>query len=147
MKKTLEIELVPSSSWGDNLRKELSASKWRKLSISCSDRAGGRCEVCGTKPRNRRPDCHEIWEYDDVKKVQRLVGLVALCTTCHKAKHLGRTLSVESAEVRDRVLMKLMKMNEMSVDELEAYIIEVFKKYEERSRHKWTVDTSWLERG
>lgn len=140
----LEVELVPSGSWGDNLRSRLSASDWRKLSIENAERAGGRCEVCGYKSGKRRPDCHEIWSYGE-DGVQRLEGLIALCTICHKAKHLGRTLTVERVEVRERVLRRLMEMNGFGVAELEAYIVKVFEEYEERSRRDWVVDVSWLD--
>ena len=90
-------------------------------------------------------ECHEIWSYDDRKKVQTLKGLIALCPTCHKAKHLGRTLSVEKPPVRDKVLIHILEQNEMTVDELEAYIVEVFEEHSERSRHQWKIDLSWLE--
>lgn len=140
----LKIELVPSTSWGDNLRSELSKTEWTKISRATSDKADGKCEVCGQKPRTRRPDCHEIWEYDDENKVQKLIGLVALCSTCHKAKHLGRTLSVEPIEVQERVLKKIMAMNDFDQKDLEAYVAEVFYEHHLRSQHTWSVDTSWL---
>ena len=149
----LSIELVPSSSWGNNLRSEANLSKreWGKLRKACYESAGHKCEICGGvgwRRYNGKPksivECHEIWAYDDKKKVQTLKGLIALCPTCHKAKHLGRTLSVESQEVQDKVLSQLMKINDLDVDELEEYIVEVFQKHAERSQHKWSLDLSWL---
>ena len=32
---------------------------------------------------------HEVWDYDDARRVQRLVRLIALCPACHEVKHLG----------------------------------------------------------
>jgi len=152
--KKLSIELVPSSSWGNNLRSEANLSKkdWDKLRKACYESAGHKCEICGGvgwrrysgKPKSI-VECHEIWSYDDRKKVQTLKGLIALCPTCHKAKHLGRTLSVEKPPVRDKVLIHILEQNEMTVDELEAYIVEVFEEHSERSRHQWKIDLSWLE--
>lgn len=46
----------------------------RKWSISVRKRAGGRCEVCGRKPK--RLHAHHIYG------TERLEG-IALCPTCH----------------------------------------------------------------
>lgn len=142
----LKVELVPSTSWGNNLRSEanLSKAQWDKLRKQCYRDANYKCEVCNGKGDKWPVECHEIWHYDDANKVQTLRGLIALCPTCHKAKHLGRTLSVESQEVQDKVLRQLMKINDLDVDELEEYIVEVFQKHAERSQHKWSLDLSWL---
>lgn len=142
----LKVELVPSTSWGNNLRSEanLSKAQWDKLRKQCYRDANYKCEVCNGKGDKWPVECHEIWHYDDANKVQTLRGLIALCPTCHKAKHLGRTLSVESQEVQDKVLRQLMKINDLDVDELEEYIVEVFQKHAERSQHKWKLDLSWL---
>ena len=142
----LKVELVPATSWGNNLRSEanLSKAQWDKLRKQCYRDANYKCEVCNGKGDKWPVECHEIWHYDDVNKVQTLKGLIALCPTCHKAKHLGRTLSVESQEVQDKVLHQLMKINDLDVDELEDYIVEVFQKHAERSQHRWSLDLSWL---
>ena len=142
----LKVELVPATSWGNNLRSEanLSKAQWDKLRKQCYRDANYKCEVCNGKGDKWPVECHEIWHYDDVNKVQTLKGLIALCPTCHKAKHLGRTLSVESQEVQDKVLRQLMKINDLDVDELEDYIVEVFQKHAERSQHRWSLDLSWL---
>ena len=142
----LKVELVPATSWGNNLRSgaNLSKAQWDKLRKQCYRDANYKCEVCNGKGDKWPVECHEIWHYDDVNKVQTLKGLIALCPTCHKAKHLGRTLSVESQEVQDKVLRQLMEINDLDVDELEDYIVEVFQKHAERSQHKWSLDLSWL---
>lgn len=36
-----------------------------------------------------RLECHEVWEYEHNALVQRLTGLVPLCTLCHQVKHWG----------------------------------------------------------
>ena len=33
--------------------------------------------------------CHEIFEFDDQKLIQKLTKLVALCPDCHMVKHIG----------------------------------------------------------
>ena len=100
--------------------------------------------------RTRRSG-HEIWEYDDMRfgnmtHTQTLKGLISLCPTCHKAKHLGRTFSVEPQHVKDEVLFKMVELNNMTVEELENYIISVFETWQRRSQHDWVLDLTWLEK-
>lgn len=141
----LSVELVPQSSWGNNLRSEanIPKSEWDILRKKCYKDAGYVCEICGGKGNRHPVECHEKWGYDDQTKTQRLLGLIALCPTCHKAKHLGRTLSVDKG--KDKVLLHMMEVNEMSVDDLESYIVEVFMVWEERSKYAWSLDLSWLD--
>ena len=143
----LTIELVPQSSWGNNLRSEanLSKAQWDKLRKASYKQAGYKCEVCGGKGSKWPVECHEIWEYDDQNKTQTLKGLISLCPTCHKVKHIGRTLSVEPPHTQARVLKHLAKVNDLTPQETEDYIVQVFEVWNERSQHQWSLDLSWLD--
>lgn len=142
----LTIELVPQTSWGNNLRSEanLSKAQWDKLRKASYKQAGYKCEVCGGKGSKWPVECHERWEYDDQNKTQTLKGLISLCPTCHKAKHIGRTLSVEPPHVQSKVLHQLSTVNNLTPKETEDYIVQVFEQWNERSQHQWTLDLSWL---
>lgn len=142
----LTIELVPQTSWGNNLRSEanLSKAQWDKLRKTSYKQAGYRCEICGGKGSKWPVECHEIWHYDDQNKTQTLKGLISLCPTCHKTKHIGRTLSVETPQVQSKVLHQLASINNLTPKETEDYIVQVFEQWNERSQHQWTLDLSWL---
>src|ERR1700722_267423 len=84
----LTIELVPSSSFYQNVRAVLSPAQWRTLSKQVRSEAYDICEICGASSEQSL-DCHEIWNYDDKKQIQKLVGLRALCKKCHGVKHFG----------------------------------------------------------
>jgi hypothetical protein len=143
----LTIELVPQSSWGNNLRSEanLSKAQWDKLRKASYKRAGYRCEICSGKGSKWPVECHEIWEYDDQKHIQTLKGLISLCPTCHKAKHIGRTLSVEPPAAQALVLNQLATLNQMTPVQLEEYLVHVFEVWGQRSQHQWTLDLTWLD--
>lgn len=143
----LTIELVPQSSWGNNLRSEANLSKeqWDRLRKESYKKANYKCEICGDKGPKWPVECHEIWNYDDQTHTQTLKGLISLCPTCHKAKHLGRTLSVETPEVQSQVLTKLSTLNKLNHKQTEEYIIEVFNQWNQRSQHKWKLDLTWLQ--
>ena len=84
----LEIELVPGASWHSNLRRILPRRVWDKIRKEAYKAAGHKCEICGAEGRL---ECHEWWEYDDRRRVQRLAGFMALCPLCHAVKHMGRS--------------------------------------------------------
>ena len=83
----LTIELVPATSWYANLRKLIPKADWDKLRRQVYARYGHRCGVCGAS--NTRLNCHEIWKYEQRKRIQRLLGFIALCDLCHHVKHIG----------------------------------------------------------
>ncbi len=142
-KPKLTVELVPSTSWGDNLRTRLAGPDWDRLRKACYKAAGYRCEICGMTCESRPwpVECHEIWSYSDITHTQKLEGLIALCDRCHEVKHAG------FAQVRGRlnsVYAKLCAVNGWSVQEAQYYVKESFRVWEARSEHGWKLDLSWL---
>jgi 5-methylcytosine-specific restriction endonuclease McrA len=138
----LSIELVPQSSWGNNLRHEanIPKAKWDQLRRASYKKANYLCEVCGGRGPTHPVECHEIWEYDDQTKTQTLKGLISLCPPCHQVKHIGFALSQGKLET----LEHLANINQMNPSEIEAYLIHVFNVWNERSQHQWKLDLSWL---
>jgi hypothetical protein len=139
----LELELVPSSSWGDNVRSRMTRSRWDVIRKATYRDAGYRCEICGAEGRL---EAHEIWAYDDEHFVQTLVRTIALCSLCHSAKHIGRTLSVLSTWQASKVLRHIMRLNHWTEARLNAEIDLAFGIWEARSQHAWIVDITWLDR-
>jgi hypothetical protein len=46
----LEIQMLPSVQWGQNLRSN--KSEWNRLRKSCYERAGFKCEICESDRRD-----------------------------------------------------------------------------------------------
>lgn len=141
----LTIELIPATQWGSNLRSALRPSRWDILRRAAYAKAGGVCEVCGGKGteqgRAHDLEAHEIWEYEEETFTQRLLGLVALCPSCHRVKHMGRALSVGAGGL---AMNWLAKVNGWNRDECEAYVAYAFAVQQIRSAHEWTLDLAWL---
>src|SRR5688500_99825 len=137
----LTVELVPRTCWFSNLRSELSKEEWDRLRRAIYERAENRCEVCGQRGATHHVECHEVWEYDDERLVQRLAGLVALCPACHEAKHIGYASSVGRA---GQARAHLARVNGWSMDDVELYLEAQFEQWSRRSQHEWSLDLSWL---
>ncbi len=135
----LTIELVPATSWYDNLRKVLPKSDWDKIRKRIYVEYGHRCGICGTKGRL---NCHEIWEYDDKKHIQKLMGFIALCDMCHYVKHIGLAgiLSSEGKLDYEKVVKHFMKVNNCDEETFKEYKKRAFDEWRKRSQYKWRVD-------
>lgn len=133
----LSVELVPSTSWGSNVRAVLTKQQWAVLSKSVRSKAYDICNACG----GEATDCHEVWAYDDQKQSQKLTGMVALCHACHEVKHIGL------AGIRghgERAIKHFMRVNELSRRQAEKVIQRAFDVWAERSEVEWTLDISIL---
>lgn len=139
----LTIEVVPKSLWAVNLRDKLGPTGWDKIRKACYAKAGYVCEICGGVGPKHPVECHEIWAYDDMKHVQKLAGLIALCPACHEVKHYGRACAVGRAEEAQH---HFLEINGCTPQQMRAYIEEVKALWEKRSECEWTQDLSWLER-
>jgi hypothetical protein len=145
-KKTkLEIELIPSTCHYSNVRTTLKAKLWDKIRFIVYEKANNICEICGEtgleQGYKHRVECHEIWKYDDERLIQKLVGLIALCPTCHQAKHIGRAFAIGKQDV---VIEKLMTVNKWTPEKTSQIITEAFEVNKERSKHNWKMDISLL---
>jgi hypothetical protein len=136
----LFIELVPSTSWYNNLRKVLPKSEWDRIRKESYRNAGLICEICGKG--NTKLNCHEIWEYDDEKHIQKLKGFQALCTDCHWVKHIGLAgiMSMQGQLDFEKIVVHFMEVNEVSKWDFEKHKKEAFEKWEERSKSEWKID-------
>lgn len=138
----LTIELVPKSCWFSNVRSCVSKSDWDKLRKSTYRAAGYKCEVCGDKGPKWPVECHEVWNYDDKHKIQKLERMIALCPSCHEVKHIGL------ANVRGRygkAVKHLAKVNGWTEEQADHYARSAFNVWAERSDWKWELDLTFLD--
>ena len=143
--KQLLIELIPKTCHFSNVRTTVSAKDWDTIRLISYEAAGHKCEICGDSGLNQgykhRVECHEIWEYDDEKHVQKLVGLISLCPTCHQVKHFGRAVMIGKKTI---CIKQMTKVNKWTLARVEQHILESFAVYSERSKHEWLLDISML---
>jgi len=139
----LTIELVPSTSWFNNIRDMVSKSDWDTIKSMTFKRADYKCEICGGKGPKWPVECHEVWQYDDVKREQTLLRTIALCPDCHACKHIGFQMTRMPKRV-PRLLNHFCRVNGISNKEAEDYIVNCFEEHHRRSQQQWNVDVSWI---
>ena len=143
--KILTIELIPKTCWFSSVRTTVTKKDWDKIRFISYEQANNKCEICGDTGKKQgykhNVECHEIWEYDDENKIQKLVGLISLCPTCHQVKHIGRAIAIGKHK---QVYAQLMKVNKWTQQQVELHILESFEIHKERSNHQWGLDISIL---
>jgi len=143
--KILTIELIPKTCWFSSVRTTVKKKEWDKIRFISYESANNKCEICGDIGKNQgynhNVECHEIWEYDDENKIQKLVGLISLCPTCHQVKHIGRAIAIGKHK---QAYAQLMKVNKWTQKQVEEHILESFEIHKERSKYEWELNLSIL---
>jgi len=144
-KPKLLVELIPTTCHYSNVRTTVKISEWNKIRFISYEAAGHKCEICGDVGKNQgykyNVECHEIWEYDDENKIQKLKGLISLCPICHQVKHIGRAIAMKRHKI---VYDQLMKVNKWTLQEAEQHVLASFELHKERSKYEWDLDLSIL---
>lgn len=140
----LSAELVPSTSWCDNVRSRLSRSEWDKVRKKVYADHNHLCGICGAKSKLA---AHETWHYNDHSHVQTLTGMIALCTMCHHVKHIGLAELLHNEGKLDyaRVVAHFCKVNGCSVDDFLQHRQQAFDQWAERSQNVWEVNIDALQ--
>jgi len=134
------MELVPSTVWESSLYRLMPRETWNKIRDNFIEENGRKCQICGETTGTM--NLHEIWNYDDMKHIQKLEGLVLLCKMCHHVKHIGLAgvLAEEGKLDYNEVIRHFCKVNSCFEEEFEKHRKEAFEIWEKRSMFKWKQD-------
>ena len=120
MRLRLKIEPIPNFTWGISLANKLPKDEWDELRHKVYRDADYKCEICGSN--NKTLHCHEIWDYDDKKEIQRLVRLECCCELCHDVHHFGRTSEEKSSTYIDRCIGHWCRVNKKNRGDFAEYL-------------------------
>lgn len=137
----LDIELVPSTSWTNNVRAIVTKTQWDKIKSAVAAKAYNLCEICGGVGPKHPVECHEVWAYDDKKCTQVLERMIALCPGCHQVKHMGYA---QVSGKFEQAFNHFKKVNKLEKTVASKLISDAFVKWAERSKKNWIVDISHL---
>ena len=143
----LEIELVPEQQWGKSLAQLLPKKDWDFLRKKVYKGHNWTCQVCGAF--GVKVHCHEVWSYDDRKKIQKLVDLACLCEDCHNIKHWGRTIQLchagkLSQEYIDTLRRHFCRVNQCTEKVMMELIVKAGEKNTKRSKYRYKLNLSSL---
>jgi hypothetical protein len=135
----LKIDMIPKTSWGNNLHRQLPSPIWKSLREKTLASSGHKCSICGSPDKLH---CDEVWAYDNRKKVQSLVRLQTLCSMCHYVKHIGHAgvLAKEDRLDYSKVVEHFLAVNNCNLLMFDEHEFRAQKLWKERSRYKWKID-------
>lgn len=144
----LTAELLPETLRGSDQRRLISDADWERLYGIVFARACGRCQVCGARCRtpDGRPQplhCHELWTFTHCRgrPVQRLDGLIPLCSACNRVRHCG--LATLSGEY-DSLVQHLRQVNGWTTDQAVEDLKRAERVYVNWHLIEWDLDLSLL---
>lgn len=137
----LVIELVPESCLRLIPSVELDPREWERVRTKLFERAGNRCELCGTRARDSGLECEVLWSYDDTAGVQRLRRLLVACAACSEVLHFDLAVLAGTAE---RALEHLADVNRWDAATAERHVAAAYRRWEQRSRRAWRTDVEHL---
>jgi hypothetical protein len=135
----LTIELVPETSWCNNVRNTVSKSVWDNIRKKAYSEYHNKCGICSA---SGQMSCHEIWDYDDTTHTQRLRGFIALCNSCHMIKHFGMAgiLAEEGKLDLNKLIRHFIIVNNCDSKEFEKHKNQAFDTWRKRSQYEWTIN-------
>lgn len=140
----LNIEVIPQSTWGKNLRSMMSQYQWKKLSKSVRELADGKCDICCEDTEFSKLDAHEVWEWDFDTESQILTDVIAVCKPCHATIHLGRS---EQLGFGKDAANQFMKVNEVGETEFSIARLESINGlHDKNSIKEWKINIDYLDK-
>lgn len=141
MKKKLYIDMVPKTSWFNNLRSLLTEDEWKKVRTDIYKKNNFKCEICGGKGNKHPVEAHERWEYNKNTQIQKLINIEALCPDCHLVTHIG---FARISNKFDYAIEHLKKVNKWDDTQAKNELENSLFIWNELNEIEWKIDMSWL---
>lgn len=135
----LWANLIPKTTWENNLRKVLSREEWDILRRKVYERANHQCHIC--KATGVRLEAHEEWTFDYENAHQRLKDVIALCKWCHHCQHLGfANILIRQGKLDPRKLLAhWCKVNNQSKEEFLRHKEVAFQLWRLKNQFSWIL--------
>lgn len=131
--------LVPAPLWGENAHGLPGRTLWKRMRKDALEAAHYTCETCSDTPSPIYGDpltCHEVWRYDDKRRIATLVGLRIQCTKCDSAVHIDMATASGGF---DRAIAQLCEVNGIGPKAAEELYDAAMVLWEKRSKKKWRI--------
>jgi hypothetical protein len=136
-KLKLAIEPRPSSTWGVTLASLLPRDHWKELRFQVYREANYTCSICGAK--HLPIHAHEVWAFDDRKKLQKLADVICVCTMCHNVIHFGRSSQVYPKNYIKELVEHWCKVNRRTKEDFLKYQQDIKRLNIKRANTYYTV--------
>lgn len=138
----LDLDMFPRTAVARSLKEVLVPESWDFARKRAYQSAGYACQHCGKTMSDGAPVyATAVWQFAeecvDGYFVQKLVGVIAVCSECFALKRMWPGL--------EEAVPRLAEVWEVSCEEAYQRVMEEERLSEERSLKLWALDLSWLE--
>ena len=130
----LSIEPIPEGSRFASLANLLPPPQWDRIRRSVYQRAGYRCQICGSEGRLH---CHEVWGLNTQTGCQWLCGFEALCRDCHDVRHV---FFARDDARRAELLRHFISVNRLTPEEAHEHLRAAAERQRKLNQRAWKVD-------
>lgn len=137
MRLKLGIEPRPASTWGVTLANLLKRDEWDEIRTQVYREADYKCTICGSS--DGQLHAHEVWAFDDKKKIQRLKDIECCCRLCHDVHHFGRSSQVYPKDYQRKLVAHWCKVNKKTKADFEKHLTEIREINRKRVKNYYIV--------
>lgn len=128
---------MPISTWGISLANRLPKEEWDKIRHKVYKEANWTCQVCGDTYETLH--AHEVWGFDNRKKIQKLIRIECVCKLCHDTKHLGRSTEVYTKAYINKLVGHWCEVNKKKKQDFYLYQAKIFEINKKRANIFYVV--------
>lgn len=106
------------------------------------------CRICKLNSfdyRDNEPtatQCHEVWTYNEIKKVQKLAKLKPVCCLCHEVIHINRFNNDKAYQ--DLILERYCELNDIDMEQARKDLEFAESERKRRGHIKYSLDMSLI---
>ena len=139
--KFIELEPLSSQTWWSNSSLHYNKNIWYQYEKLVKDISKGYCFVCGKHCKTSDIVLNDLWDFDDEKKIQTLIGVYPSCLFCHQINTV--TLN-QTKEKHEEIKNHLMQVNNWKYTVADEHLKRTLKKKAERDKSEWIVNIDYL---
>lgn len=136
-----KIDPISTQSWFTTTSEHCSKRYWGQVGLLLKSYHQNQCAICGEYKTDQEIEIQELWDFDDVKKIQTLRAYYPICINCQD--HVTVSSNLPDSE-KETYIQFLSNINKWNVEEAKKHLIESLKLADQRNQAEWIVDVEYL---
>lgn len=132
---------ISNQSWFTSTSLHCSKRYWEQIGILLKGFHGCQCAVCDVQKTEDEIDIQELWQFDDKRKIQKLVCYYPICINCQD--HSFMPSELDDDELQSFVQF-FKDINGWSVEQSKDHIQNALSLKKSRDQSDWIVDVEYL---
>ncbi|MGS1026795.1 HNH endonuclease [Burkholderia glumae] len=146
-KHAISFHFIPNEQNKKNVRSYIEYThgnwkKWQEIRLHYFAKHNHVCQSCKKTFDDKGLNLHELWDFNESSKIQKLIALIPLCPECHSIAHINR--HKKEPEKIIALIEKYASYNKVSEDQSYADMDLAERERTHRQGIKYKLDMSLL---